>query len=111
MDDRGTGPRWLVCELRESGFRGTAGGEFLRFVFAPEFTESASSKFRCRGGGGGGGEGLQPAAAPGAFSLTLGSGTQSGSESGTNGFDLRWTFATRPSLGGFIVALTGAPVA
>lgn len=110
VDDRRNGPRLLVCELSESGFRGTAGGEFLRFIFAFEFMESAPSKVRCRGGGGGG-TGLRPAAASGAFSVALGLGTQSGSGSEANGFDFRWTLATRPSRGGLIVAFTGAPVA
>lgn len=37
-------------------------------------------------------------------------GTQSGSESGEKGLDLRRGFGTKPSLGGCIVAFPGAPV-
>lgn len=70
---------------------------------------SASSTVLWRGGGGGGGPGFRPGTA--SFPRPVWFGTQSGSSSGLNGFDLRWIFAIYLSLGGCMVVLTGAPIA
>lgn len=113
VEDCEIGSRWLGWELSEMGFRGTAGGGLLVVAVAFEDPrESASSKIICRGGGGGGGggTGFLPTAASAPFFIIVGPGTQSGSASAVNGFDLRRGFAMKPSLGGCIVDFPGAPV-
>ena len=88
------GVRGDGCELSDTGFRGTAGGALsVSGGFAPIDVGSCPFRVLPRRGGGAGFVSMLVFVSPEA-------GTQSGSESGEKGLDLRWMLATSPSLGG-----------
>lgn len=92
-----------VWELSDSGFRGTAGGDFP--TAAPGSTETTPSNVPCRGGG----TGFLSTLFLAELLVKPEMGIQSGSLSMENGLDLRSVLGTNPSLVGCTRAFTGLP--